>query len=216
MTDAEVDRLLHGYVLGTFPMGEARDDDRIFIVNPHSRAVLPLDALNISSRLARTIRSDRYEVRVDTAFAQVVEHCATPAPGREDTWINAPLTDFYARLFDRGNAHSVECWRDGRLVGGLYGVSLNAAFFGESMYSHERDASKVALAHLAARLRVGGYRLLDAQFMTDHLASLGAIEINRAAYRVRLKQALAHKADFAAIGPAVCGAHALQAISQAS
>ena len=216
MTAFTLEDLIECYANGIFPMAEARDDERVFLVDPEKRGVLPLDAFHLPSRLARTVRSDRFEVRIDSAFAQVVDACATPRPGREDTWINQSIRAMYLGLFARGMAHSVEAWRDGALVGGLYGVSLGAAFFGESMFSDERDASKVALAHLVARLRAGGYRLLDAQFMTGHLAQFGAVEIPRAEYRRRLAHALQAEGDFFALQPAVAGAGALQAITQAS
>ncbi|HYE41818.1 MAG TPA: leucyl/phenylalanyl-tRNA--protein transferase [Caulobacteraceae bacterium] len=216
VTAFTLEDLIECYANGIFPMAEARDDERVFLVDPEKRGVLPLDAFHLPSRLARTVRSDRFEVRIDSAFAQVVDACATPRPGREDTWINQSIRAMYLGLFARGMAHSVEAWRDGALVGGLYGVSLGAAFFGESMFSDERDASKVALAHLVARLRAGGYRLLDAQFMTGHLAQFGAVEIPRAEYRRRLAHALQAEGDFFALQPAVAGAGALQAITQAS
>ncbi len=211
-----LDDLIGCYARGVFPMADARDDERVYLVDPDLRGVIPLDGFHLSRRLARTVRQDRFEVRVDTAFEQVVIACAEPRPEREDTWINAPIQALYTALFVRGHAHSVECWREGLLVGGLYGVSLGAAFFGESMFSDERDASKVALTHLVARLRAGGFRLLDAQFMTGHLASFGAEEILRREYRERLALALETDGDFFALPRALSGAQALQAISQAS
>ena len=216
MTAFTLEDLIECYANGIFPMAEARDDERVFLVDPERRGVLPLDSFHLSSRLARTVRSDRFEIRIDSAFAEVVDACATPRPGREDTWINQSIRAMYLGLFARGMAHSVEAWRDGALAGGLYGVSLGAAFFGESMFSDQRDASKVALVHLVARLKAGGYRLLDAQFMTGHLAQFGAEDIPRAEYRRRLKQALQAEGDFFALQPAVAGAGALQAITQAS
>lgn len=210
------DDLVACYRMGVFPMGEARSDPRIFLVDPEARGVLDLTDFHLARRLARTVRSDRFEVRVDAAFDKVVAACAESRPGRPETWINGPIHTLYGELHQRGQAHSVECWRDGRLVGGLYGVSLGAAFFGESMFSEERDASKVALTHLVARLRTGRYRLLDCQFLTDHLARFGVAEIPRAEYRRRLARALGHKADFMALGTSVAGPQALQAISQAS
>jgi len=165
--------LLGCYARGVFPMADAREDDRIFLIDPERRGVIPLDRFHISRRLARTVRSDPFEIRIDTAFSEVVEACAT-AEGRAETWINRPIERMYADLFALGHAHSVECWRDDELVGGLYGVSLRGAFFGESMFSRARDASKVALVHLVARLKMTGFVLLDAQFMTEHLAQFGA------------------------------------------
>lgn len=211
-----VEALLGCYARGVFPMADRRDDPRIFLVEPDWRGVIPLDGLHVSHRLARTVRSDRFDVRVDTAFEAVIDACARPRPGREETWINDEIRSLYLALFARGFAHSVECWRDDRLVGGLYGVSLAGAFFGESMFSEERDASKVALVHLVSRLKAGGFRLLDAQFQTEHLASLGALEISRADYRDRLDSALGASADFFALPPKLSGAQALQPISQAS
>jgi leucyl/phenylalanyl-tRNA--protein transferase len=211
-----VDDLVECYARGVFPMADSRDDERIFLIDPERRGIVPLDAFHVPGRLARTVRSDRFEIRVDTAFEAVIEACARPRPDREETWINEGIKALYIALYARGLAHSVECWRDGALVGGLYGVSLGGAFFGESMFSDERDASKVALVHLVARLITGRYVLLDAQFLTEHLARFGAIEIMRSDYRKRLAAALPVEADFFAQSRAATGAQALQAISQAS
>ncbi|MBA4792522.1 MAG: leucyl/phenylalanyl-tRNA--protein transferase [Phenylobacterium sp.] len=208
-------QLLACYTRGVFPMADAREDDRIFLVDPEWRGVIPLDAFHVPRRLARTVRRDPFEVRFDTAFDQVVALCAEAAPGRQDTWINPTIQNLYGELFDIGCAHSVECWRDGVLVGGLYGVSLGAAFFGESMFSRATDASKVALAHLVARLIAGGYRLLDAQFITDHLTQFGAEQISRTEYHRRLSHALGAVAAFGD-QPPLTGEAALQVISQAS
>jgi len=205
VTGFTLEDLIECYARGVFPMAEARDDDRVYLVDPEERGVLPLERFHLSSRLARTVRQGRFEVRIDTAFGRVVEACARPRPGREDTWINRSILAMYQGLFARGLAHSVECWRDGRLVGGLYGVSLGAAFFGESMFSDERDASKVALAHLVARLRAGRYRLLDTQFITDHLKQFGAVEIPRSEYHALLDQALETQGDFFALPRGVTG-----------
>ncbi len=191
-----IDDLVACYRRGVFPMADGRADRRLFLVDPPQRGVLPLDGFHISRRLARTVRGDRFEVRVDTAFDAVVEGCAAPRPGRPETWISHPIQALYGRLFARGLAHSVEAWREGRLAGGLYGVSLGGAFFGESMFSLERDASKVALTHLVARLIDGRYSLLDTQFTTEHLETFGAVEISRADYRDRLARALETAADF--------------------
>jgi leucyl/phenylalanyl-tRNA--protein transferase len=185
------DDLLDCYRQGVFPMADARHDRRMFLVDPVRRGILPLDGLRVSRRLARTVRSGRFEARIDSAFAEVIAACAASRPGRLETWINGSIETLCLRLFERGFAHSVEAWRDGRLVGGLYGIAIGGAFFGESMFSVERDASKVALVHLVERLNAGGFALLDTQFITDHLASLGAIEIARTDYRARLKRALA-------------------------
>jgi len=211
-----VENLIECYRLGIFPMAETRDDERVFLIDPERRGVLPLERFHVPSRLARTVRSDRFEVRIDTAFELVLDACAESRPGREDTWINGPIRELYLGLFARGAAHSVECWNAQGLVGGLYGVSIGGAFFGESMFSDERDASKTALVHLVARLIAGRFRLLDAQFMTEHLAQFGAEEIGRAEYRRRLARALEADADFFALQPAAAGAEVLQVISQAS
>ena len=211
-----VDHLIECYQQGLFPMGEARDDERIYIVEPDMRGVIPLDGFHLSRRLARTIRQQVYEVRIDTVFAEVMRQCAKPRPGRQETWINSTIRELYGELHERGQAHSVETWWQGQLVGGLYGVSLGGAFFGESMFSVARDASKVALAFLVARLKVGGYRLLDAQFITEHLTQFGAQEVPQDAYLLMLDAALAVEADFYRL-PATAGPDAvLQAISQAS
>ncbi len=163
-------------------MGEARDDPRIFLVEPEQRGIIPLDGFHVPTRLRRTVRADSVTVRVDTAFDAVLDACAASGPGREDSWINAPIRRLCIELNARGHAHSIEVWRDEHLVGGLYGVTLGGAFFGESMFSRERDASKIALVHLVARLRRGGWRLLDTQFLTGHLSQFGAIETPQTAY----------------------------------
>jgi leucyl/phenylalanyl-tRNA--protein transferase len=168
--------------------------------------VIPLAGFHVSRRLARTVRAEPFEVRVDTAFHQVVLECAAAGPGRTETWINRPIERLYLQLHQLGQAHSVECWQDGQLVGGLYGVSLRGAFFGESMFSRRTDASKVALVHLVARLIAGGFVLLDAQFMTEHLRQFGAEEIARADYHRRLAAALEVEADFYGVTGAALGA----------
>jgi leucyl/phenylalanyl-tRNA--protein transferase len=211
-----VDDLIACYARGVFPMADAREDESLFLIDPERRGILPLGGLHIPKRLARTVRNGPYEVRVDTAFDAVIEACAASRPGRVDTWINHPIQRLYGQLFARGLAHSVETWLDGELVGGLYGVSLGGAFFGESMFSTARDASKVALVHLVARLVAGGYELLDTQFLTEHLAQFGVTEISRADYRRRLGKALAVQGDFYGLAGASTGADCLQAISQAS
>ena len=182
MRPLDSDLLLRAYAVGVFPMADSRRAREVYWVEPAMRGVLPLDGFHLSRSLAKTLRSDRYAVTADRAFADVIRACADLRVGAGGTWINAQIEQACNALFDRGHAHSVECWQDGQLVGGLYGVSLGGAFFGESMFSQARDASKVALAHLVARLRVGGYTLLDCQFMTEHLASLGAVEIPREDY----------------------------------
>jgi leucyl/phenylalanyl-tRNA---protein transferase len=186
------DILLRAYSIGLFPMAESSDSSTLFWVDPKERGIFPLDGLILSRSLIKVVRSDRFEIRADGDFDAVVVACAS----REKTWINAEIRRLYSELFDAGRAHSIEVRQDGALVGGLYGVSLGAAFFGESMFHLVRDASKAALVHLIARLRLGGYRLLDTQFVTPHLASLGAVEVSRDAYLQMLGQALSIEADF--------------------
>jgi leucyl/phenylalanyl-tRNA--protein transferase len=188
------DILLRAYAIGMFPMAEASDAQTLFWVDPKERGIFPLDGLILSRSLVKTLRADRFEVRADENFDAVVLACAN----RENTWINGQIRRLYRELFDTGHAHSIEVFEDDALVGGLYGVALGAAFFGESMFHIARDASKAALAHLVARLRLGGYVLLDTQFVTPHLASLGAVEISREAYLQKLGQALSIEADFKA------------------
>ena len=212
--------LLDCYARGVFPMGETRDDPRVFLVEPEMRGVIPLDGFHVPTRLKRTVRQAPFEVRVDTAFAAVVDACASPAPGREDTWINGPIRKLYMALNQMGHAHSLECWADEVLVGGLYGVTLGGAFFGESMFSRRTDASKVALVHLVARLRRGGWRLLDAQFLTDHLGRFGAMEMAQADYLDRLEPALEARPDIRSLFTPMTGEaalfYALQPTTQAS
>jgi leucyl/phenylalanyl-tRNA--protein transferase len=188
--------LLSAYAYGVFPMAESRGSEEIFWVDPPLRGILPLDAFHIPRSLRRTVRRRPFEVRCDTAFTAVVEACAAPTAGRPSTWISRPIAALYEQLCRSGHAHSVECWRDGALVGGLYGVALKSAFFGESMFSRATDASKVALVHLVAILCRRGFRLLDTQMATAHLARFGCIEISRADYRRRLAAALRADARF--------------------
>lgn len=209
------DVLLRAYACGIFPMSESADDPTIFWVEPEQRGIIPLDGFRVSSRLARTVRSDVFRVSVDTAFARTIAGCAAPQPGREDTWINGRIRDLYTALHRLGHCHSVEVWSGDDLVGGLYGVSLGRAFFGESMFHHARDASKVALVHLVARLIAGGYTLLDTQFVTEHLRSFGAMEVSRRHYRALLDEALKGVGDFFALSATVSGAEALAQIRQA-
>jgi len=182
-------------------MADSADDPELFWVDPQRRGILPLDGFHVPRRLRRVVRQGGFTVRCDTAFAEVMQGCAEASDKRPNTWINAEILRLYAGLFARGNAHSVECWVDGHLVGGLYGVSLGAAFFGESMFSRITDASKIALVHLVARLRLGGYRLLDTQFLTPHLAQFGGIEVARSRYRGLLAEALRYRADFPRLLP---------------
>lgn len=186
----DLDLLLQAYANGIFPMSDARDDPDTFWIEPEFRAIMPLDGFRLSKSLTKTIRQDRFVVTADRAFGRVIATCAESQDDRRDTWINPDIEEAFCLLHAVGRAHSIECWLGERLVGGLYGLSLGRAFFGESMFSRETDASKVALAWLVARLRLGGFVLLDCQFITDHLASLGAIEITQAAYLQLLEAAL--------------------------
>ncbi|MSO76742.1 MAG: leucyl/phenylalanyl-tRNA--protein transferase [Alphaproteobacteria bacterium] len=188
--------LLRAYAQGLFPMAESRDAPSLYWIDPERRGVLPLDEFHLPRRLRRTVRSRAFEIRCDTAFDTVIEGCAAAGPSRRESWINDEIRRLYGALFRMGHVHTVECWRDDGLAGGLYGVTLGGAFFGESMFSRERDASKVALVHLVARLRLGGFRLLDTQFTTAHLERFGAREIARADYRALLAAAVATDADF--------------------
>jgi leucyl/phenylalanyl-tRNA---protein transferase len=188
--------LLRAYAAGIFPMAESADDPELFWVDPKRRGIIPLDAFHVPRRLRRIVRQNLFEIRCDSAFEAVMRGCAESSDKRPNTWINDEILELYAGLFERGAAHSVECWHEGELVGGLYGVSLGGVFFGESMFSRVTDASKVALVHLVARLRCGGYRLLDTQFLTPHLAQFGAIEISRARYHRLLADALNHRGVF--------------------
>ena len=189
--------VLRAYTAGVFPMAEHAGDPDVFWVDPEQRGVLPLDRFHVPKRLQRTWRHHPFRLSVNEAFDRVVAACADPRPGHPETWINGPIRDVYSALHRRGFGHSVECWEEGELVGGLYGVAINAAFFGESMFSRRTDASKIALIHLVERLRERGFLLLDTQFVTDHLRQFGATEIPRAAYHRQLAHALGHPASFA-------------------
>ncbi|MGE0851782.1 MAG: leucyl/phenylalanyl-tRNA--protein transferase [Hyphomicrobiaceae bacterium] len=191
--------LLKAYTCGIFPMAESADDPALYWIEPQQRGILPLDDLHVPKRLARTVRQGAFEVRIDSSFEAVIDGCAASRAGRRTTWINRKIRGLYRDLFDAGYCHTVEAWVGGELVGGLYGVALNGAFFGESMFSTERDASKVALVYLCARLIRGGFTLLDTQFVTEHLRQFGTIEIERTEFHARLEKALAHQADFHAL-----------------
>ncbi len=191
--------LVRAYAAGVFPMAESASSREVFWVDPKRRGVFPLDTFHVSRSLAKVVRQAPFDVRVSHDFHATMQQCAAQTAARADTWINPDILSSYTMLHEAGFAHSVECWQDNEMVGGLYGVSLKGAFFGESMFSRMRDASKVALVHLIARLRVGGYQLLDTQFITEHLARLGAVEISHKAYHKQLKAALAANADFFAI-----------------
>ncbi len=192
--EVTTDLLLRAYRHGLFPMAEGRAGEKLFWLDPIKRGVLPLDEFHLSRRLLRTVLSGPYTVTADRNFAGTIAGCATPVPDRTDTWINPQIEQLFTELFRMGYAHSVETWQNGTLVGGLYGVALGGAFFGESMFSFARDASKVALAHLVVRLRLGGFTLLDTQFVTEHLAQFGATEIPRDLYKQQLAAAVAEPA----------------------
>ena len=201
--------LLKAYSCGIFPMAESADDPALYWIEPQFRGVLPLDAIHLPKRLRRTVRQDVFEVRIDSTFEGVISGCAASKPGRRSTWINKRIRQLYGELFRLGSCHTVETWRDGKLVGGLYGVQLKGAFFGESMFSNEPDASKVALVHLAARLIAGGFRLLDTQFVTEHLRQFGTGEVPREQFHGLLEAALKEDADFLAMPKDTNGAQAL-------
>jgi leucyl/phenylalanyl-tRNA---protein transferase len=203
--------VLQAYRCGIFPMAENAADPGLHWYEPKRRGILPLEAFHVSRTLAKTVRSDHFEVVADRDFDAVIQACAQSAPGRENTWINSTIHTLYGELFRMGYCHTVEAWLDGKLVGGLYGLAIGGAFFGESMFHLETDASKVALVHLVARLRRGGYRLLDAQFTTTHLASFGAIEIDKSLYQVLLAQAVAAMVDTQTWGHAIGGDAAVAA-----
>ncbi|MEN0040215.1 MAG: leucyl/phenylalanyl-tRNA--protein transferase [Pseudomonadota bacterium] len=188
--------LLKAYASGIFPMADSADDPGLFWVEPDYRGIIPLDEFHTPKRLARTIRQEKFDLRINTSFERVVDLCAEEAPDRKETWINQRIRKLYSELHHMGHAHSVESWLDGELVGGLYGVSLGGAFFGESMFSRARDASKVALAHLVDRLNINGFTLLDTQFNTEHLSQFGAVEIPKREYLDRLSEALELDARF--------------------
>ena len=191
--------LLKAYSCGIFPMAESAEDPALYWIEPERRGIIPLNRFHVPSRLARTIRSDRYIVLVDRDFDAVISGCAQPAPGRTRTWINARIRNLYSKLYERGDCHTVEVYDGEELVGGLYGVSLGRTFFGESMFHRTRDASKIALVHLVARLKAGNYRLLDTQFVTEHLRTFGAVEVSRPVYHKLLDAALVGEADFGAL-----------------
>jgi leucyl/phenylalanyl-tRNA--protein transferase len=204
--------LLKAYACGIFPMAESADDPGIHWIEPPERGVIPLDQFHVPSRLARTVRSGRFAIAINRDFESVLDGCAEPQPGRSRTWINARIRGLYRKLYDIGHCHTVEAYEDGVLVGGLYGVCLGRAFFGESMFHRARDASKVALVHLVARLKAGGFQLLDTQFVTEHLKTFGAIEVPRRHYHKLLEAALVGEADFAVFSDAgaMTGAEALR------
>jgi len=212
----KLETVLQAYAYGIFPMAESAEDDALFWVDPERRGVLPLGRFHVSHSLAKAVRKAPFTIRVDTAFEAVLEGCAAPAPGREKTWINRAIHDLYSRLHRAGFAHSIESWEGDELIGGLYGVSLGGAFFGESMFSRRTDASKIALVYLVARLKAGGYTLLDTQFVTRHLMQFGAMEIPRADYHRLLHAALAQGGDFHLLPDAASPEEVLQLSTEMS
>ena len=208
--------LLKAYACGIFPMAESADDNALYWIEPERRGILPLNQLHIPRRLHRTIRRGEFEIRVDSDFQGVIDGCAQACPGRQSTWINARIRRLYSELFELGFCHTVEAWRDGELVGGLYGVHLGRAFFGESMFTRTRDASKVALVYLVARLRHGGFELLDTQFVTDHLLRFGAVEVSRQKFQRLLEEALVGRAEFSRLAPDCPPDRVMQLVSQRS
>ena len=208
--------LLRAYACGIFPMAESSDDPQLYWIEPQARGVLPLDGVTVPRRLARTVRQAVFEIRFDTEFEGVITGCAASRPGRRSTWINAQIRSLYRDLFRQGHCHTVEAWREGRLVGGLYGVALGGAFFGESMFSIERDASKVALVHLCARLIHGGFSLLDTQFVTDHLRQFGTVELDKVEFHTRLDAAIERTADFRRLPADVSASKVLEIVARGS
>ena len=205
--------LLKAYSCGIFPMAESADDPALYWIEPQHRGVLPLNAVHFPRRLLRTVRTTEFDVKIDTAYEAVIDGCASVRPGRTSTWINKRIRSLYRELFDLGACHTVEVWDGERLVGGLYGVALKGAFFGESMFSTERDASKIALVHLVVRLIHGGFRLLDTQFVTDHLRQFGTVELDRDAFQVELEHALEGDGRFDALSPQLSGDAVAELIS---
>jgi len=219
MVEITKELLLSAYMQGIFPMAESADADDIFWVDPEERGIFPLDKFHVPKKLARKIKAEPFEIRINTVFHDVMLKCAEPTDNieRQNTWINDLILRRYHELHEEGYAHSVECWQSDTLVGGLYGVSLNGAFCGESMFHDVSDASKIALVYLVARLKVGGYTLLDTQFVTDHLSQFGAIEIPRTKYRTLLKDALlVDDADFYSLSEDTDGSTILQSVTQTS
>ncbi|MFT3731702.1 MAG: leucyl/phenylalanyl-tRNA--protein transferase [Hyphomicrobium sp.] len=198
--------LLKAYSCGIFPMAESADDPALYWIEPQQRGVLPLDGLHVPKRLLRTVRTTPYRVKIDSDYDGVIDGCAAPRAGRMSTWINSRIRSLYRELFELGACHTVEVWNGNKMVGGLYGVALKSAFFGESMFSTERDTSKIALVHLAARLIRGGFTLLDTQFVTDHLRQFGTIELDRMTFQRELERALSKDANFYALPKDATGA----------
>lgn len=216
MSRITADILLEAYMCGVFPMAETRDADELFWVDPKHRGILPLDKFHLPKSLIKTLRKQPFKVTVDKAFPLVIRSCAAPRAGHDESWINSTIMSLYEELFERCHVHSVECWQDDKLVGGLYGVSIGKAFFGESMFSKQTDASKIALCYLIARMKAAGYTLLDTQFVTDHLKRFGTIEIERADYLKRLDKAIQEPADFYSLSEDTSPSTILQLITQTS
>ncbi len=206
--------LLKAYSCGIFPMAESAEDNALYWIEPQHRGILPLATAHVPKRLARTVRTTRFKVTIDQAFDSVIDGCAAPRPGRRTTWINQRIRQLYGDLFRLGHCHTVEVWDGGQLVGGLYGVALGGVFFGESMFSTARDASKIALVHLIARLIGGGFTLLDTQFVTDHLRQFGTIEVDRADFHRELESALMVRAEFEALPDNLAAEQLLAIIDQ--
>lgn len=216
MTQLTPEIVLQAYMRGIFPMAESRHDPHLYWIDPEMRGVIPLDTFHLPRRLARTLRTWPDPVYINRNFEAVIEACAQPGRDRQNTWINDEIISLYTELHAMGFAHSVECWSGDRLIGGLYGISIRGAFFGESMFSLARDASKVALVHLVGRLRSGGYKLLDVQFVTSHLKGFGAVEIPRSDYQNELAQALSVDGDFYSLPDSPDASAILQSITQTS
>jgi leucyl/phenylalanyl-tRNA--protein transferase len=217
LIDITPEVLLKAYACGIFPMAESADDPALYWIEPERRGIIPLDSFHVPDRLARTVRSSRFTVVVNRDFDAIIAGCAQPMQGRSRTWINTRIHVLYRKLYERGDCHTVEVYEDSELVGGLYGVTLGRAFFGESMFHRARDASKVALVHLVARLKAGQFRLLDTQFVTDHLRTFGAIEVSRPAYHKLLDSALVGEGNFGALAldRPVSGSTVLACLAQA-
>ena len=216
MTEITADILLKAYMCGIFPMAETRDTEELFWIDPKERGVLPLDSFHVSKSLVKAIRNEPYVITADKAFARVIRGCAAPRIGHEDTWINGTIMTLYEELYERCFAHSIECWQGDELVGGLYGVSIGAAFFGESMFHTKTNASKIALCYLVARLKAGGFTLLDTQFVAEHLNQFGVKEIARDDYLKRLETAIEKPSDFYSMATDASSETILQLITQIS
>jgi len=206
--------LLKAYSCGIFPMAESADDPALYWIEPEHRGILPLDEIHISRRMKKTLRSEPFEICVDRDFQGVIDGCAGEGPARPSTWINDRIRELYSELFDMGHCHTIEAWADGKLLGGLYGVHLHGAFFGESMFSRARDASKVTLLHLVAHLIKGGFKLLDTQFVTEHLSQFGTEEVGREKFQKLLDQALKADGDFPKIDARLGGAEVVEIITR--